>query len=150
MSCCNYDVRKVQLCMFLTAHQPAQRCWRLLQGKHRLSHWTGLGQIWLLPETALSAHSGLLLQVLRPEQIALCIVDSYPFVPDWMAMSCWVAYAAGDAHALELLIPNSQHSGLHDMHSPPLSPGSTEGEQLPIDVCQAEGHKHLSWELQCK
>lgn len=69
-------------------------------------------------------------QALRPEQIAQCIVDSYPYMPDIMAIACWVAYGNGDHRALDMLV--AQAGPRAGMHSPPLSPGSTEGE-FPTD-----------------
>ncbi|KAK9808256.1 hypothetical protein WJX73_004087 [Symbiochloris irregularis] len=81
-------------------------------------------------------------EVFRPEQVALCFVHSYPYVPDVMAMSCWIAHANGDPHALDLLLPHAGHHA--GMHSPPLSPVSTEGYERVPEASSGFSHETLS------
>ena len=46
-----------------------------------------------------------MVQILKPDQIAIAIVESWPWLPDWLAISCWGASMMGDADALGVLAP---------------------------------------------
>lgn len=68
------------------------------------------------------------MQIFTSEQTACCFVESYPWLPDMLAIACWTAYMAGEADALVLLAPQGTHSMPGALpQTPPLSPLSTEG-----------------------
>lgn len=49
--------------------------------------------------------SGSVLQLLSPLQVARCLVQSYPWFPDTLALTTWLAAEAGDPQALAFFGP---------------------------------------------
>lgn len=54
-------------------------------------------------------------QILRPNQRALCIVRSFPFFPDSQALANWVAAGQGDheAHSMMTMHATSSTTSYH-------------------------------------
>lgn len=57
----------------------------------------------------------LFVQILRPNQRALCIVRSFPFFPDSQAVANWVAAGQGDheAHSMMTMHATSSTTSYH-------------------------------------
>ncbi len=49
-------------------------------------------------------------QVLTPDQRALCMIRAYPFFPDSQALANWIAAKQGDQEALNMMTTHSTSS----------------------------------------
>ena len=58
------------------------------------------------------------MQVLTPLQTARLLVQSYPWLPDIMSVTSWVAYELGDSNVINTLSSQSTPSWSHADRNP--------------------------------